>query len=105
MKNFVKELITNRFGIVLATLNVCYFVSLSSANFRSLRGFDILILALNIPASTLTFISASIIKFLFSMSYRMIYEQFAFGFGMFLIIFQWLFIAWLARKIALKLAK
>lgn len=27
MRNFVKSLVTNRFGIVLAALNVCYFVS------------------------------------------------------------------------------
>jgi hypothetical protein len=65
MKNFIKGLLTNRFGIILATLNLCYLVSHNPAGIRVLDNFDKLIFSLNSPAAVLTIIPITIIKFLF----------------------------------------
>jgi hypothetical protein len=103
MKNFVKALLTNRFGIVLAALNLCYFVSRASFNINlPSNNFDILMTILHVPAIALTFIPGAFIHFLFSAPYKFVYYRFAFPVFLFFVTFQWLFIAWAARKIAQK---
>jgi len=100
MKNFVKGLITNRFGIVLAALNICYFVSHNPDSIRSLVNFDKLMISLNVPAAVLTVIPMTIIKFLFQMSYEFAYMQFGYTAFLFFVTFQWLFIGWMAKAVA-----
>lgn len=106
MKNFVKGLLTNRFGIVLAALNVCYFLSVNfpKANYPS-NNFGITMLILNFPAAILTYVPLGIIKFLFSVSEILLYRQLVSVIYLFFVTFQWLFISWLANKIAQKFMK
>lgn len=104
MKNFVVELLSNRFGTVLATLNVCYFLSSRFPELTyPLSNFDKLMLVQNLPASILTHIPLRIIEFLFFMPHRFDYMQYIVTVFLFFVTLQWLFIAWLARKIALKI--
>lgn len=118
MKKFVKELITNRFGIVLAALNICYFFfskNYFSAFFKSCEenyslcdrnsfywiNFYCAKLMLSINA-VIVDITMSIYRFLpkvsnFSDSTNFQIQFFTF---FFLLIFQWLFIGWIAKNIA-----
>ena len=101
MKNFVKGLLTNRPGIILATLNVCYFVSINFPNL-SYRpsNFCGIMLTLQTPAIILTFIPLEIGRFLFSTSYLLPYRQFVPVLFLFFVTLQWLFIGWAAKAIA-----
>ena len=134
MKNFVKELLTNRFGIVLATLNVCYFVSrgLIRFVFEHVHGekhiFDQIVIEkcffssdvtlvfaglhlsevmqlLNLPALLFSLISNKFINIAFPDLCFFTISKLEIAFILFFITVQWLFIAWLARKISQKLAK
>ena len=104
MRNFVKALITNRFGIVLAALNLCYFVSGAAfANFKfniPSNNFEVLMRLMHFPAALPTVISAGFLNFLFSAPNNFIYYRFAFPIFLFFVTFQWLFIAWTAKTIA-----
>ena len=107
MKSFIKELITNRFGIVLAALNVCYFVAgdIPMAIYRT-SNFSKIMICQNAPSAILTFIPLGVVKLLFPFTTFSFFEK-HFGFAVFLffVTLQWLFIAWLSRKIAQKLSK
>lgn len=101
MKNFVKGLITNRFGIVLATLNLCYFASngLTGIN-HPFSNFDKMVLIQNVPAIFFAFIPLQFLKFLFPTSYRFLDREFGFIILLFFVTLQWLFIGWMAKAIA-----
>ncbi len=124
MRKFIGSLFSNRFGIVLATLNICYFVSqayfqrviahnhgesclvlkkffLFPAN-NEIYGF---MLAQNLPALVLTLIPDYLMKNLSSNLCVFTQTKFQMIFFSFFITFQWLFIAWLAKIIAAKLAR
>lgn len=103
MRNFIKGMLTNRFGIVLATLNVCYFVSHSPGAIRLLFDFDKLMISLNTPAALLTLIPITVIKILFQMPYKFAFDQFGLVTFLFFVILQWLFIGWAAKTIARKI--
>lgn len=124
MKKFVKELFTNRFGIVLATLNICYFVSNKFVSFifthqhgetcnfylkhflmlypiyRSLPDCGFLINLLPLIASRLQ--GFLFLKFF---PHLCIFTQMKIQivFFIFFVALQWLFIAWLSYKIAQKI--
>ncbi len=105
MKNFVKGLITNRLGIVLAGLNLCYFAhdSLKGIN-QPLTNFDKIMLGQNSPALLLTIIPLAAVKSLFSMTmFEFLWGQFGFITFLFFVTLQWLFIGWTAKKIAQKI--
>lgn len=104
MKNFVVGLLTNRFGIVLATLNVCYFVSDYFTNiFKTSNNFGKIIVVLNVPAIILTAIPLRIMDFLFSIPNLFSQRQLLSFIFLFFVTLQWLFIGWLAKTIALKI--
>lgn len=101
MKKFIVKLFSNRFGIILATLNLCYFVSKGNALFYHPSGKYFL--CANLPAVISTGLSVEFIRiFLPNISPA---AEMTLGNTLFVvfIVFQWLFIAWLARTIAQKL--
>ena len=101
---FAKSLLTNRLGIVLATLNLCYFASISfvRGNF-GLSNFDKIMLSLNSPAIILSFIPHKLMHFLFLQADWLTRRQLTYAFLLFFVTLQWLFIAWTAKMIARKL--
>jgi len=101
MKKFIINLFSNRFGIVLATLNVCYLASKVSN--LQLKPLDIPFMCANIPAFLLTMVPEQFIRIFASdlsfQSRRLLLMSFA---GIFVVL-QWLFIAWFAKTIAGKI--
>ena len=125
MKKFIASLFSNRFGIVLATLNVCYFLSMNffqkvfshihgESCFISKKFFlfpmilsntEHLMMTINLPA-----LVSSLFPYLLFRKYleeicafSQIKIQFVF-FTVFVIL-QWLFIAWIAKTLAAKMRK
>jgi hypothetical protein len=119
MKKFVKELMTNRLGIVLAALNVCYFVSRDFVSYILLHGDGSdcffgeshmfqwmrsqcadLMLYVNSPAflvlADLNNLMQSVSPDFCNFTHGKIYFVFCFVF----ITFQWLFIGQTAKIIA-----
>ncbi|HEX8368690.1 MAG TPA: hypothetical protein VF604_09125 [Pyrinomonadaceae bacterium] len=104
--SFAKNLLTNRFGIVLAALNLCYFVS---GNFIgghfSLSNFDKIMLSQNAPAIVLSFAPNRLIHFLFPELDWLSLSQITLIFILSFVALQWLFIGWTSKMIARKLIK
>ncbi len=101
MKKFIVQLLSNRFGIVLATLNVCYFVSKGSS--ITDRLFGKLFVCANFPAAISAILSLEFVKIF---SHKLSYAaemNLANAFLAFFIVWQSLFIAWLAKTIARRL--
>ncbi|CAN5657914.1 hypothetical protein BH20ACI4_BH20ACI4_10260 [soil metagenome] len=122
MKKFIKELLTNRFGIVLATLNICYLVSRKFVYFTFSHGnqdqcvfynqsvfywiqiqFAEKILCLNFPAILAFLIPNEITRIVFSDFCLFTRAKFQIVLLTFFIVLQWLFIGWLSEKIAQKI--
>lgn len=104
LANFAKGLLTNHSGIVLATLNLCYFVSSGFLEgYFSLSNFDKIMLSQNAPAIALSFIPHQLIHFLFPQMDWLVLRHLTFAFLLFFVTLQWLFIAWTAKTIARKL--
>lgn len=99
MKNFVKGLITNRFGIVLAALNVCHF--LSHDNFYST--FDKIMVVVNFPAVLLGLVSSQFIRILINDFPLYTKGSILTVLMIFFVTLQWLFIGWLAKIVAEKI--
>ena len=101
MRKFFAELFTNRFGIVLAALNVCYFAS--QGNHVACTALGKIFISLNAPAAISAVLSRELVK-IFSPQLSLAAEaNIANVFLVFFIILQWLFIARLARTIALRI--
>lgn len=105
MINFVKTLLSNRFGIVLATINVClvaYYLT-EVPVFTSV--IEPLVICINIPAGILSAIVYSISRLLFYSVSDSASVQVRFFFVAFFVVLQWLLIAHLARTIAQKFSR
>ena len=118
MKYFVKGMLTNRFGIFLAALNLCYFMSRNFVHFifehkhgegnclffNILIGFDAgtakSMLNINSPAIVLSFFPNRFMQVIFSDFCAFTDGKFQVVFLMFFITLQWLFIGWMAKVIA-----
>ncbi len=100
MKKFIVNLFSNHFGIVLATLNVCYLASRVSN--LQLKPLDIPFMCANIPALLLIMVPEQFLRiFAFGLSFqskKFLIMSFA---GIFVVL-QWLFIAWIAKTLAQK---
>lgn len=122
MKNFVKGLVTNRFGIVLAALNVCYFVSDKFVPFIFSHGnedkcvfynhqifiwikmhYVERILSINSPAILAAMFPSKFLQIIFPDFCSFTQVRFQIIFLIFFITLQWLFIGWAAKAIAQKL--
>jgi hypothetical protein len=119
MKKFAVELTSNRFGIVLAALNVCYFISRNFVAYAFSHGdgdkcffvkqhvfqwmkfqcADIL-LYINLPALAASAVQGKLMKNLFPDLCSFTHSQFQIIFLMIFITLQWLFIGWTAQTIA-----
>jgi hypothetical protein len=104
MKNFLINLLSNRFGIALATTNVVYFLikmPVTEPFPRPLLGK--LFLAINAPALILSRLAdETVLHFFTGMSYESQFQLAIFSITIFVVI-QWLFVAWAARQLAVKL--
>jgi hypothetical protein len=100
MRNFIVNLFSNRFGIILAAVNLCYFAN--KARIFSNHPLDIVFACANIPAWGATFLSIEFVGLLgpeISFSPKsLLIPMFA---GLFVTL-QWLFIAWIAQTLAQK---
>ena len=122
MRNFVKGLVTNRVGIVLAALNVCYFVSKKFVPFIFSHGNEDncvfynhqifsrmkvycaeVILESNSPAIIAAIFPSKFMQIVFPEFCFFTQAKFQVIFLIFFIIFQWLFIGWTAKTIAQKI--
>jgi hypothetical protein len=122
MRKFIGSLFSNRFGIILATLNVCYFVSRtyfqrvlehthgeSCFVFKNFFLFPVnndingLMLFQNLPAIILTLFPNFLMREFSSNLCVFTQTKFQMIFFSFFMILQWLFIGWLAKTIAGKL--
>ena len=103
MKKIIVNLLSNRFGIVLAALNLCYFAGklfVLADLPRNISGK--IFLSLNIPALISSSLLYEILRnFLPELSYDNRFYVRS-GFVTVCIVFQWLFIAWIAKTIAQK---
>jgi len=135
MKKIVVGLLTNRFGIVLAALNVCYFVSREAVRytFEHIHGekevfgnivlekcffsgdFFLTLTALhaaklieliNLPALVLSLFSSKLINTAFSPGTCFFTKaKFDLAFILFFMTLQWLSIGWMAKIIARSIRK
>lgn len=122
MRKFIKELFTNRFGIVLVTLNICYLVSRKFVYFTFSHGnedqcvfynhsvfywvklqFAEKLFCLNSPAILAFLIPNEIMRIVFSDFCLFTRAKFQILLLTFFIVLQWLFIGWLSEKIAQKI--
>jgi len=103
MKKFIVNLFSNRFGIVLAALNACYFVYKIPGLFDFPRSFFArLFVSLNAPALIATGISHEILSELLpKLTHETQYKVSLTLIGIFIVL-QWLFIAWIAKTLAQK---
>ena len=101
---FMKALLTNRLGIVLATLNLCYFAAKDFFYAPSpFSNFDKIMLSQNAPAIVLSFIPYQLIHFLFPQMEWSASRLWRLAFLLFFVTLQWLFIGWAAKMIARRL--
>lgn len=103
MKKFIIQLITNRFGIILVALNLCYFVSKNNDFVR--QPFGKLFLCANFPSAISALLSVEVVKFFshhLSFPQELAYANFFF---VFFCAAQWLFVAWFAKTLAAKIRR
>ena len=104
MRKFIRELFSNRFGIVLAALNLCYLMSHDHQPTRHL--LDMPVFCANIPAGALGFLSLKGIESLFNVELSLtVSANLASVFFVFFITLQWLFIAWIAKMLAARILR
>lgn len=102
MEKFIVNLFSNRFGIILAALNVCCFVSKENITDNL---FGKLFVCANIPAAISALLSVEFINFF---SHDLLFPaqmSLANTFFTFFIVLQWLFIAKIAETLAAKIRK
>ena len=105
MRKFIAILFSNRFGIVLATLNVCYLAKVIFAKPLIVPSLsEKIFLSINAPGLFFSYLPASFAHEFFPLlDETQIKLQVAFVVITFFMVLQWLFIAWIARTIAQKL--
>lgn len=100
MKKFIIQLFSNRFGIVLAAINLCYLAS-KAGNYR-FRPLDPFFASANAPAFISSLFSLEIMKIFWQPMSSAVTTNFIGIFLVFFVTLQWLFIAWIAKTLAAK---
>lgn len=101
MQNFLRSLFTNRFGLTLAIINLAIitFVRSGAATLLGMEQFKNLVFMVNLPARVISVMfTAAVFEPMWpgGGSYITYYPL-----DMLILVFlQWLFIGWLAQKIA-----
>src|SRR5689334_505547 len=107
MRKFIASLLSNRFGILLAAVNVCYFAA-KTQNMASVAQTFIgkVFISINMPAFVLTRLCYEIGAAFFG-EFINPASQFGVKLGMFasFIVLEWLFIAWLAETLAARIRR
>ena len=102
MKKFIVDLFSNRFGIILAALNLCYFAGKGMATMY--QPFGTIFGCANFPAAISSLLSVEFIR-IFAHPISLTAEiMLANAFFAVFITLQWLFIAWIARMLATKIS-
>jgi hypothetical protein len=103
MKNFIVNLFSNRFGIVLAAVNVCYFAT-KSQNMADVPQTFIgkAFISMNVPAFISTRLCYEIGKAFLGEFANPVLSVKLFLFASFIVL-QWLFIGWVAKTLAAKI--
>ena len=102
MKKFIVDLFSNRFGIVLAALNVCYF---AGVGFVVLQPSGQIFFCMNLPAAFSTVFSLKLVNLLMPGCFFTLRTGLGDLLFTFFIVLQWLFIAWIAQTAARKLRR
>ena len=106
MKKFIVNLFSNRFGIVLATLNICYVAARGIGLFNFLQNPSAkYFLSLNFPSVIVAGLSFKITHIVFPEISFEAQTDLKIAFFAFFIVLQWLFIGWLTKILAEKLRK
>jgi len=100
MKKFIVNLFSNRFGIVLAALNLCYFAS-KIDNFNAYL-FGKLFVLMHFPAAASTLLSLEFVRIFVHKIAPAAENTLGNMFFAAFIVLQWLFIAWIAKTLAQK---
>jgi hypothetical protein len=104
MKKFIVSLFSNRFGIVLAALNVCYLAS--KAHDLRPQPLDMPFFCVNSPAMIFTMVTAEFLRIfsfdIFSRRHEILFEALLMFLAGSFVVLQWLFIAWIARTLSAK---
>jgi hypothetical protein len=101
MKKFLVNLFSNRFGIVLAAVNVCYFAG--KAHSYAPRPLEMPFACANSPAVAATLLALEFVRiFVPGLSFQT-RDVLAVGFAGVFVVLQWLFIAWLSETLAAKI--
>ena len=100
MKKFIVNLFSNRFGIVLAALNLCYFAS-KIDNFNAYLIGKLFVL-IHFPAAALTLLALEFVQIFVHKIAPAAETTLGNMFFAAFIVFQWLFIAWIAKTLAQK---
>jgi hypothetical protein len=98
MRKFIVNLFSNRFGIILAAVNLCYFAF--KARTFSNHPLDVVFVCANVPAWVATFLSLGFVKLLIpgiSLSTNWLLNLTLAGLS---VTLQWLFIAWISKSLA-----
>ncbi|HEY8561802.1 MAG TPA: hypothetical protein VIL74_15610 [Pyrinomonadaceae bacterium] len=106
MRKFIVDLFSNRFGIVLAALNVSYFANLFEKGNLHSFGEQIFYSA-NMPCFLFSYLAGTFLQNLFHKIEIISTVRFhlLFVFFSFFMILQWLFIAWASKALAEKIQK
>jgi uncharacterized membrane protein len=102
---FVFDLLTNRTGIFLATVNLCFFVSRDLGTNLHLNFFETVMLIQNFPAIISAILTGKFLNAVLPQLFGVSNSTVGIIFISFFIAFQWLFIAWVAKVTAKVLRK
>ncbi len=103
MKKFIINLFSNRFGIISAALNLCYFAS--QGNHVTCNPIGKIFVSMNFPAALSALLSLKFIG-IFARPLSIAAEtQIANIFFATFIVLQWLVIAWIAKTLAAKIRR
>ncbi|MCU1290744.1 MAG: hypothetical protein JWN60_2973 [Acidobacteria bacterium] len=119
MKKFIKELVTNRFGIVLAALNLCYLAAQKFVPYAFSHGigdectffrhnvffwiklhYNEAMFDINLPAALAALIHGKFTQIIFPDFCFFTHARFQIVAFAFFVTFQWLFIGWTAKTVA-----
>lgn len=103
MRKFIVNLLSNHFGIILAALNVCFFMSKNDVLIK--QPFGKLFLCANFPAAISALLSVEFVKIF---AHRLAFSTenlLGTTFFVFFCIAQWLLVAYVAKTLAAKIRR
>lgn len=97
-KKVLFELITNRFGIVLAAINGAFFAGRIAQSFRIDHGVgELILICINIPAFLAMLLASGFVQLFFNQNSFIEHRTISTIFFALFLVFQWLLIAHFAK--------